>query len=607
MSTALRPLDFTAAHLDSDVEIRLGFRARLRSWAAVHAHSLAVLTVLLPLVGVLHAWNMYRSPAINITDDEGTYVNEAWAVVTWHQLSHYTYWYDHPPLGWIQIGLYSWLTDAWARAPYSIAVGREFMLVVDLAACALLYLLARRLQLPRWAATAAVVLFAASPLALQYHRMVWLDNIGALWLIAALALAAAPRKSLGSAAGSAACLAVAVLSKETFLLLAPVVGYLLWQHSDPRTRRYRMTVFTLVAGILALFYPLYAVVKNELIPGPNHVSLEWAIRWQLTLRGTNGSIFNRYTGAAGYFHSWLHLDPWLLAAGLALALPAMAVRRLRPLAVAMLLEAVLVLRPGYLPEAYIVAVLPFAALVVAGMAHQLTTLRLPRTPARPTQVVFAIPLIAAVAVLAPLWVRGDTAQLTGGSIVRDAQMVSWVKSHVGPNQHMVVDDNVWLDLVRAGYDPKPPVFAVTWVYKVGTDPSIKLPPGLRAVDYFVYALNPSYAAKDAPQIVAPFRHSVLVATFGTGDNTIDVRKVIRPGTTAATPLLTSNTAAATSTVPRSVTTPSPGPRATIAVAGIGRSPGGHRRTPVSTPAPLLSREPVLTLPAAPAATASARQ
>lgn len=599
MSTVLRPLDFTAAHLDSDLVIRLSFGARLRSWAAVHARSLAVLTVLLPLVGVLHAWNMYRSPAINITDDEGTYVNEAWAVVTWHQLSHYTYWYDHPPLGWIQIGLYSWLTDAWARAPYSIAVGREFMLVVDLTACALLYLLARRLQLPRWAAAAAVILFAASPLSLQYHRMVWLDNIGALWLIAALALAAAPRKSLGSAAGSAACLAVSVLSKETFLILAPVVGYLLWQHSDRRTRRYRMAIFTLVASTLALFYPLYAVVKNELIPGPNHVSLLWAIRWQLTLRSTNGSIFNPSTEAAGYFHSWLHLDPWLLAAGLALAVPALLCRRLRPLAVAMLLEAVLVLRPGYLPEAYIVAVLPFAALIIAGMAHQLNSLRTPRLPTLLTHGLLALPLITGVAVLAPLWVRGDTAQLTGGTTVKDAQMVSWVAAHVGARQHMVVDDNVWLDLVRAGYDPKPPVFAVTWVYKVGTDPSIRLPPGLRAVDYFVYALNPSYAAKDAPQIVAPFQHSVLVATFGTGDNTIYVRKVIRPGATAATPLLTGERTVATSAVTETAPLPAATPRLPHSSSARRASPPPPgRRTPVAAGGRLLSREPVQALLAA---------
>lgn len=38
-------------------------------------------------------------------DDEGTYAAQAWSVFHLGGLTHYTYWYDHPPLGWIQIAL----------------------------------------------------------------------------------------------------------------------------------------------------------------------------------------------------------------------------------------------------------------------------------------------------------------------------------------------------------------------------------------------------------------------------------------------------------------------------------------------------------------------
>lgn len=531
-STALRPLDFAAASLDDDVDVHLGLPIRLRAWAAVHARSMAILGVLLPLVGVLHGWNMYRSPAINITDDEGTYVSQAWAVDNLHQLASYTYWYDHPPLGWIQIGGYAWLTDAWSRAPYSVAVGREFMLVVDLVACVLLYALGRRLSLSRWASAAAVVLFAASPLALQYHRMVWLDNIGVAWMIAALLFAASKRASLSSTVGSAVCLAVGVLSKETVLILAPVVLYVLWQHSDVRTRRYRVVMFSTLSGTLVLFYPLYAAVKNELFPGPGHVSLLWAIGWQLKLRRPNGSIFDNFSGAADYFHSWLRLDPWLLAIGLALALPALlvpapGVRRLRPLAFGLILQLLLMLRHGYLPEAYIVAMLPFAALVVAGSADQVARLTMPRIRARQWHLLpVALPLLVCAFALALLWARADASQLTGGSNVRATQAVAWIKTHTTPGRdHVVTDDNVWLDLVRAGYDPHPPHWSVVWAYKLGTDPSVKLPPGDRAVDYFMYAVDPIYAAKESPQIVAPYRQSRIVAVFGSGDNRITIRKV----------------------------------------------------------------------------------
>src|SRR5690349_20371986 len=53
--------------------------------------------------------------AVNITgfpmasDDEGTYLAQAWAVATGKGLAHYTYWYDHPPLAWIQLAALSWI------------------------------------------------------------------------------------------------------------------------------------------------------------------------------------------------------------------------------------------------------------------------------------------------------------------------------------------------------------------------------------------------------------------------------------------------------------------------------------------------------------------
>ena len=53
-------------------------------------------------------------------DDEGTYTAQAYAVSAFGQLAHYTYSYDHPPLGWIQIAGYAQLTGAFAR--YDLAV-----------------------------------------------------------------------------------------------------------------------------------------------------------------------------------------------------------------------------------------------------------------------------------------------------------------------------------------------------------------------------------------------------------------------------------------------------------------------------------------------------
>src|SRR5579862_2731608 len=67
-----------------------------------HRVSAGLLGVILVLVGLATAWNLEGWPG-RVDDDEGTYVAQAWAILYEHTLTHYSYWYDHPPGGWIQI------------------------------------------------------------------------------------------------------------------------------------------------------------------------------------------------------------------------------------------------------------------------------------------------------------------------------------------------------------------------------------------------------------------------------------------------------------------------------------------------------------------------
>ena len=83
---------------------------RLRAWTRAHRGGLVLLGLVLVVAGVAHAWGMHSSPAPS--DDEGTYMAQAWAVQRRGDLAHYTYWYDHPPLGWILIAGWTWVTGA---------------------------------------------------------------------------------------------------------------------------------------------------------------------------------------------------------------------------------------------------------------------------------------------------------------------------------------------------------------------------------------------------------------------------------------------------------------------------------------------------------------
>ena len=498
----------------------------LRRWLRTHWLSLLVVAGLLLVVGIVHAVGYDRFPG-RINDDEGTYVAQAWAVQHWYSLAHYTYWYDHPPGGWITIAAYTWLTRAFERLPTAVSAGREFMIVVKLVSAAMLYLLGRRLGFHRLAAAGAVLLFGLSPLAVPFQRMVFLDNLAVMWTLAALALAASPKRSLAASAGSAACFAVAVLSKETIAVLFPAVLLLLWQQSSLKTRRYRVALFLTTLGALVFVYPLYAILKNELFDGPGHVSLLWAIRWQLFDRPPSGSLLDPTSETYATVRSWLDQDPLLLGAGALLAPLGLFMRNLRAVTLALVIQMVMLLRNGYLPFPYVIAMLPFAALTVAGVAHWLCERPIANgwrwtIAHRAGQLMVVCAVAASVVLVGPTWSRATHRVMSEDDSQSSRQALAYVVTHLPKGSILLVDDNIWTDLVRRGFNPNP-----IWFYKLDLDPTIRarLRNGWRDIDYIVLGALAPTTMRDLPLVAAAIRHSEAVASFGNG--AITVRRVIK--------------------------------------------------------------------------------
>ena len=345
-----------------------GMRAPQRdrlAWVRQHS-GVTVLLPVLALVTAVHATGITRWPGFS--DDEGTYVAQAWAVLNGQGLTHYTYWYDHPPLGWLQLAGLRGLAGPLLEDLSAVAAGRVLMLAPLVASCTLLWLWARRIGVRVPAAAMAVALFGLAPLSVAFLRGVYLDTLALPWLLAAFALAATPKGRLWSYAGSGACFAVAVLTKETMLLLLPALLLQLWQTCDRRTRAFCVTAFASVLTAVGLAYPLYAALKGELFPGRDHVSLLAGVWCQLSGRASTGSPLDPTSSSASLVDAWLGLDPWLLAVGVLAAPTALLVRRLRPVTAGLLLLVAIGLRPGYLPQPYVMALLCLCALVAAGLA-----------------------------------------------------------------------------------------------------------------------------------------------------------------------------------------------------------------------------------------------
>src|ERR1051326_8811032 len=68
---------------------------------AIQRWEVLLIALLLLIVVIVQGINMFYFPYYE--QDEGTYMSQAWAVVHMGRLAYYTYFYDHSPLGWIQI------------------------------------------------------------------------------------------------------------------------------------------------------------------------------------------------------------------------------------------------------------------------------------------------------------------------------------------------------------------------------------------------------------------------------------------------------------------------------------------------------------------------
>jgi hypothetical protein len=471
------------------------------------------------------AWNITGFPAA--TDDEGTYLAQAWAVQQGHGLAHYTYWYDHPPLGWIQLAGLAWLPAVVAPELIAVAAGRIAMLPVVAASVVLVYVIGRRLEFSRWAAALALLTFGLSPLSITMNRQIYLDSFAVAWMLGALALALSPRKHLWHAAAGAAT-AVSVLSKETMLITVPAVLVAMWQNAArTSTRPWAFGGYVSGMVLVGAFYPLYALLRGELFPGDGHVSLIGAWQFQLMSRSGTGTVFDEGSGSHSLITSWLYYDTVILAAGLVATVVALAVRRLRAPAVAATILAVVALRPGgYLPAMYVVQVLPFFALVIAGVLDEgVRRLRPQRIWWR--WAILGVAALTALTLVLPRWYVGDRRALTTDDNAPYVAAATYLRAELPGREAatIVVDDVLWLDCVNAGYQRE----KVIWFYKLDLDTAVAatLPGGWRDVDYIVSTPALRQDPGSLPTVTKLLTNSHVVATFGPGDGRIEIRRIDR--------------------------------------------------------------------------------
>ena len=518
------------------------------------------------IIGILlvaataHGWNMFNFPYYE--NDEGTYVSQAWSVLTQGQLAPYTYWYDHAPGGWLQLALWTMISGGFYTFGMSVDSGRVLMLLMQLASTFMLYRIARASSRSALVATIAALAFAVSPYGIYFHRRVLLDNIATFWMLLSIMLLVCDRLTLSRVWLAGVALGVSILSKELTIFLLPALLYLVFVRSHPSHRIFAIVGWLTIVGSVFSLWFLMAVVKSELFPSgtwlggqAEHVSLLGTLQYQLS-RGKDGGLTQLDSGFWRWVRTWAVDDPFLVIFGsLGAVVSLLAVRWNRvvfALGVATLSLWAFLARGGEVIGFYLVPLLPLLAWG-AGILLGAPATGLARWLSRRGGVggiasggVVALCMCACLALFIPGYSSPNLGFASNGWVLwsnrqADAQRnsLAWVRTYVEPSQTLVMEDYLWTDLhdrrgSGPGYD------AAHWYWKVDFDPDIRdrvLHGDWRTVDYVIGTPQMwgdiQNAVPKLELVGAVARHATLVARFDTGGWPVEVLRANKPQSFAA--------------------------------------------------------------------------
>jgi hypothetical protein len=491
------------------------------------------------LVVASHGHNMLHYPYLE--DDEGTYSAQAWAVFHLGRLSPYTYFYDHAPLGWIQLALWQLIAGR-VRLNDALAVDRVLMLLFQIGSALLVLGIGRKASGRVWVGLLAATLFSLSTYGILFHRRVLLDNIATFWLLLSLYLLVGP-VTLRRVWLSAIAIGVAVLSKEVALAAIPALAILVARQSPRSNRLFAVSGWLALSLSTCSTYILLALLKGELFPAGTmlggdhpHVSLLCSLKWQAS-RARDAGLLDTSSGFWKAALSWAHTEPLLVIGGsVAAAIGIIAYRRNRFLSMLGWTAFSLWLflgRGGVVLDFYLIPLLPLLALSIAlvlGEAVAGLRRRVPPRLAGPASVsVLGLAIAACGLCLLVGYNRSDRGLWTNHPVNGQVQAVKWVQQHLSPTSRLVIDEYMWRDL----HDPRDgaPTFRhADYYWKVADDPEVRrgvFGDNWRKVDYVISTPQlVDDARHNAFPVVAPaLEHSIPVAAFDSGGWRVEVRHV----------------------------------------------------------------------------------
>jgi endoglucanase len=501
-------------------------RTKVELWPAFNLIALAlVLMVAAAFTGI----NIFHFP--HYESDEGTYMGSAWAMFEQGKLSYYTYNYDHPPLGWAIIGFWTILVGGFTAFGSAVNAGRTFMWAITVASAVLLYLTVRRATGKMAPGVMAGVLFAVSPLGLDLHRQVWLDNLTTFFLLASLYALLRAGASLTWSIASSLLFGLAFWTKETSFVFLPGMLYLAYALSDRVHRRFSIALWGGVAFTAISAFVLLSLIKDEFLPpgvlwssDEPHVSLLQTYLWQVGRGTASGDI-------GTFFSQWSSADPILIIGGLAIACLGILLGRgapfLRGVSILAVTYMAFLARGGVVLYYYVIPLIGLLALAIglatARVGNRLSSWRLVRWT-------FAPAVLACTFLVAQRAFHADTPSFDANQTSAQNDATAWMMTNLPSSSIILMDSYGWVNMRDPQATQGHPFNNAHYYWPGVSDPSVLhglLNDDWRNVDYLAFSpsLQADIATQDLPLVPQAMDNADQVQTFTSDQWSVTILRV----------------------------------------------------------------------------------
>jgi endo-1,4-beta-D-glucanase Y len=483
------------------------------------------------LIIFAHGYNMFQFPYFE--NDEGIYISQAWSLINNNQLSNYTYFYDHAPAGWMIIAAIVKLLGGFFAFNYSgfaaLDTGRIAMLILKIISVFFVYLIIKKQTGKYYLALLGIILMSISPLGLYYQRRILLDNVMICVTLFALFFISLKKATVTRGIISALLLGIAVLSKESAVFFVPGFLLLNYLRLSKNERNLGSILYLCFFGSIVLLYPVTALLKTELFPSSDRVSLISTLTYQIS-RGAKVAFWDYRSDFMSNFAIWIKKDVvfvWTFNFTLLISIIAAIGTRSRYLigVITILLGMVyFLLRGGIVLDFYLIPLIPFGAIIsMLVLNHLIRTLdKLFRfNVTKPVILLLVFSTIFALTTL-ELGSKAGKDTLLKQENTTLAQSLDYVRKNINPKSNILIDSSHWLDLRDSNHPEFP---NADYFYKADYDPDVKnnkLKNDWRNVDYTVASHQQYQSIKEniTPLVKYTLDNSFVMADYQPTDDFI---------------------------------------------------------------------------------------